>query len=554
MSQALVIAHWTLAESAIAAAVAELEVDRVDLLAYGVGAEGLADHSLGELLRLPSLRGDYRMVGRSLLAFAHAIRRRRYAAAIIAQPGLRVSRARGPLLSLPFIARSDRVLAMEPKTERLVRVGAGEALADLLRWLLVQVWCSVIARLAAPLMEVLARRASRPNAPASDGRVLYLRADLELAGSQLNAGGSLAHTLGIVDALTRRGYEVEVWSTGLIGGLSPTLPTRSLPALIRANWPTEIAELVSGLRQAVLGLGVRPANAFIYQRYSLNNLAGLILARRWRVPLILEANASEVQWRQEWSHLRYARLSGTCERLLLRRADRILVVSNNARNHLIEAGADSERVRMIPNGVDHARFADATPRDLGFDAGSFIVAFCGLFYRWHGVATLAEAFVRLRCTQPAAKLLLIGQGEEEARVKSILHAGGIRDDCLMPGMVPREEVPGYLAAADVVVSPHADLRNFIGSPIKIFEYMASGKPIIASRLAQLAEILTDGETALLVQPGEPIALALAIERLMGSPDLARQLGARAQHEAQAHSWDARLEAILSDRSVGSEDR
>src|SRR5579863_4745284 len=83
--RALVVAHWTLVEPAVAAAVAELRVDQVDLLAYGVGAEGLANHSRGELLSLPVLRGGRRAVGRSLLAFTRAIRRRRYAAVIVAQ-------------------------------------------------------------------------------------------------------------------------------------------------------------------------------------------------------------------------------------------------------------------------------------------------------------------------------------------------------------------------------------------------------------------------------------------------------------------------------------
>jgi glycosyltransferase involved in cell wall biosynthesis len=546
--RALVIAHWALIEPAIAAAVTELGADHVDLLSYGVGAEGLAVHSRGELLELPSLRGGWRTVGRSLVAFMRTVRRRRYTAVIIAQPSLQVSRARGLLLFFPFLVRSQRVLALQSQPQRLVEVGFGEALADLLRWLLVQAWCAVIARLAGPLIATVARGASRPGSPAADGRVLYLRADLELAGQRLQAGGSLAHTLGIVDALGRRGYEVEVWSTGCIEGLPPALSTRRLAALVRANWPTEIAEFVSGLRQALSAMRARPASAFVYQRYSLNNLAGLIVAWRCRVPLILEANASEVQWRQEWSSLRFAGLSAACERLLLRKADRVLVVSNNARRHLIDAGADPERVRMIPNGVDPARFASADPCDLGFDAGSYVIAFCGLFYRWHGVVTLAQAFIRLRDTHPEARLLLIGQGEEEARVKTILRAAGAEADCLLPGMVAREEVPRYLAAADVLVSPHADLRNFIGSPIKIFEYMASGKPIVASRLAQLAEILTDEETALLVAPGDSTALAAALERLMNDPDLGQRLGKCAQRESWTkHSWDARLEAILSDR-------
>jgi glycosyltransferase involved in cell wall biosynthesis len=120
----------------------------------------------------------------------------------------------------------------------------------------------------------------------------------------------------------------------------------------------------------------------------------------------------------------------------------------------------------------------------------------------------------------------------------------------LPGIVARQEVPGYLAAADVLVSPHADLPDFIGSPIKIFEYMASGTPIVASHLAQLSEILTDEETALLVAPDDHVALAGALERLMVDSELGRRLAAAAQQEVRAsHSWDARLAAILSDVRV-----
>lgn len=538
-------------QPALVALDAELGACDVELLAYGSGADGLADGSPertpsaagpSRVIGLPSLAGGPPAVARSLLAFLLEVRRHRYEAVLVAQPGLRISRARGLLLAFPHLTRSRRVLALESPAATPVEVGRAEAFADLARWLLIQVWCSLLAAVAARLVGAINRRSS-PRAPRGSGRVVYMRTDLELAGTRLAAGGSLAHTLGIVGALRTRGYDVDVWSTGEIEGLA----TRPLPAVVRPNWPTEVAELVSGLRQALAGWRARPASAFVYQRYSLNNLAGLLLARRWRVPLILEANASEVQWRREWSSLRYARLSAACERLLLRGADRVLVVSDNARAHLIDADADSARLRTIPNGVDVERFAGATPHDLGLDEGAFAIAFCGLFYRWHGVATLAEAFVLLRERHPQARLLLVGEGEEEARVRAILGRAGALGDCLLPGLVPREAVPAYLAAADALVSPHADLRNFIGSPIKIFEYMASGRPIVASRLAQLAEILAHERTALLVEPGDPAALAQALERLIEDPGLARRLGEQAQAQARAaHSWDARVAAILAD--------
>jgi glycosyltransferase involved in cell wall biosynthesis len=117
----------------------------------------------------------------------------------------------------------------------------------------------------------------------------------------------------------------------------------------------------------------------------------------------------------------------------------------------------------------------------------------------------------------------------------------------MPGLVESHEVPSRLAAADVLVSPHAVQKDFIGSPVKIFEYMALGKPIVASRIAQLEEILSDGETALLVEPGRPHSVADALQRLHSDRELANRLGAAAAQEAAAnHTWTSRAQMILSD--------
>src|SRR6185312_6493610 len=109
---------------------------------------------------------------------------------------------------------------------------------------------------------------------------------------------SLAHTNGILRAVRRRGFDVTLWSTGDIAALPAGLPVRRLPHVLVGNLPTEVAELLSGLRQARTLLRTeRERPALVYQRYSLNNLAGLVLARRWGVPLVLEANCAEARWR-----------------------------------------------------------------------------------------------------------------------------------------------------------------------------------------------------------------------------------------------------------------
>ncbi len=350
--------------------------------------------------------------------------------------------------------------------------------------------------------------------------MLYLRTDLDLTTTPLKAGGSLAHTVGVVAAFSKLGFPIEVWSTGAIPGLPIGACPRRLPGQLIANVPTEVSEFCAGLVQAVWGATKRARPAMIYQRYSLNNLAGLLLARLWRIPLVLEANGSEVQWRQEWASLRLVALCKACERLLLQRADRVVVVSENARSYLLEAGGDPERMQVLPNAVDCARFADAPAAKLPIPEGAFVIGFCGLFYRWHGVRTLAEAFVILSRRRPETHLLLVGDGEERRIVLETLRQGNILDRVTFTGLIAPDAVPGHLAAADVLVSPHANLRQFIGSPIKIFEYMASGRAIVASDLGQIGAVLDHGHTALLVPPGDAPRLAEAIERLIDDPSSA----------------------------------
>ena len=510
----------------------------IDVVAYGRAAGDLPAPPGTMLLPLPSGGGGKRRALREAVALVRRMRARRYGRAVIAHPGLEESWFRGPLLAFPHVAGAEHVVTAEGEPVSKLR-GA----ADVLQWAVLLAASYALSQLAAIVIERMPAGRAAPSIPA-DGSVAYLRTDVELRGTVLAAGGSMAHTAGIVDALQRRGYDVAFWSTGEVAGV--TAPRVGLPVLARANVPQEMWELASGLRQALIRGGSGRASAFVYQRYSLNNLSGLLLARRWGVPLVLEVNASEVRWRQDWSALRLPRLGRACERALLRGADRIVTVSDNVRRDLLEEGADPARVRSVPNGVDVERFATAAARELPVPAGSFVVAFVGLFYPWHGVHVLAEAFGLLHRARPDSRLLLIGDGEEAARTRATLERAGAGEAFLMPGLVPREDVPGYLAAADVLVSPHANIRNFIGSPIKIFEYMAAGRPIVVTRVGQMAELLRDRETALIVPPEDPQALAGALIELHDDAELRARLGGGAQAEARArHSWDARLAEIVT---------
>lgn len=539
----LLIGHVSASDVGLAAVSAAWPRADVDLVVYGRAPDDTPAPPAVRVLRLPGRSP------RALASFACRLGRRTYDVAVVCQPRLAVSRARGALLGLALMSGARAIASITPESARICSIPRASAFADMIRYAAFSAGAQISVPVATLAIRAAGRLVSRPAAertPPAGGSVSYLRSDLDLVLAPLMAGGSLAHTEGILRALQRRPHAVELWATGELAGMPGGIPRRALPTVLRANVPWELAEFVSGLAQALtLARDARPT-AFVYQRYSLNNLAGVVLARARGIPLVLEANASEVRWREEWSSLRFPGLARACERFVLDNSDRVATVSANAGRDLLAAGVDPSRLRIVPNGVEVERFRGAQPRALPFEDGTTVVGFAGLFYPWHGARWLAEAFAIVHRDRPQARLLLVGDGEEAPLVRSILTRAGVADAALLTGMVARDEVPGYLAAAHILVSPHARNDAFIGSPIKLWEYMASGRAIVASDVAQIGDVLRHHETALVVPPQDPSALASAIVELIDDPQLRARIGASAAAEAAAeHSWDARLRSALN---------
>jgi glycosyltransferase involved in cell wall biosynthesis len=237
------------------------------------------------------------------------------------------------------------------------------------------------------------------------------------------------------------------------------------------------------------------------------------------------------------------------ERLNLDAAARIFVVSEVERRNLEGRGVDSRKIVVNPNGVDVERFrpgvggADVR-RELQIDEDEVVAGFVGTFGPWHGVEKLAEAIKRI----PAdlrVRFLLVGSGSLHAEVERLL---ADEKRVIFTGAVAHERVAKLLDACDILVAPHvplADGSEFFGSPTKIFEYMAMGKGIVASRLGQIGEVLVDGETALLVEPGHVGELASAILKLVESEELRKRLGAKAREVAEReHTWKRNAQRVL----------
>jgi glycosyltransferase involved in cell wall biosynthesis len=173
-----------------------------------------------------------------------------------------------------------------------------------------------------------------------------------------------------------------------------------------------------------------------------------------------------------------------------------------------------------------------------------VVAYAGHLYAWKGVDLLLEAIARI----PDARGLIIGGHPQEpdlARTRSMAEQLGIAERVTFTGLVEPSRVPELLMQADVLVLPNpaSAISTRYTSPLKLFEYMAAGRPIVASDLPSIREIVRDNLNALLVPPGDVTAMAHAIERLLADPSLADRLAHAALQEVPQYSWQRRAEQL-----------
>ena len=338
--------------------------------------------------------------------------------------------------------------------------------------------------------------------------VLYIKGNV-LFG--LKAGGSIGHVAGVVNALAQNGYDVTLASTD-----PPTMIGDNVRH-VRLNTPRVFGLPFERSQYTLHRMMVKqlknPARrpAFIYQRMSALNYAGVSLARTWRVPLVLEYNGSEVWIAANWRRsFRDPELASSVEDACLRHADLVVAVSEVLADELVSRGVPKERIVWYPNCVDPAVFtperyshADSARlrHSLGLAPDAVVVTFIGTFGQWHGVEVFARAIRRLvdhhRNWQETSRVrfLLVGDGPKMAEVRQALSDEPYASFVTLTGLVPQADSPRYLALSDVVTSPHVpntDGSRFFGSPTKLFEYMAMAKPIVASDLEQLGVILQAG--------------------------------------------------------------
>jgi glycosyltransferase involved in cell wall biosynthesis len=373
------------------------------------------------------------------------------------------------------------------------------------------------------------------------------------------AGGALSHVRGFLAGVAASGARSEIFS-------GRSLPVREfalhlIPAKRRFFLFHESRMLSYNLRFAFKVsklLRGRRVGAF-YQRHGRFVVAGALLSTLSGVPFILEYNGSETWMADHWDPARFRSLLRLCEETSLSRAHLIVVVSEALKQDLLGRGIAEGRILVNPNAVDPDVFqpgcgGDEVRGQVGLAASDVVVGFLGTFHYWHGIKVLEQAIQQLvrdeATDEVIGKLRFLLVGEGLLRVEMISHLEPyVGSKVFFTGLIPHGQIPAYLDAADILVSPHVrmpDGQPFFGSPTKIFEYMAMEKGIVASNLDQLSHVLKHERSAWLVEPGDVSELASAIVLLARNPVLRHQLGQNARASALAeHTWRQNAERVLA---------
>ena len=360
--------------------------------------------------------------------------------------------------------------------------------------------------------------------------------------------GQYVHIEELVEALRRLGHDVIVVGPPAVaredfGGEAGFVSVlkRYLPRFVY-----ELLELTYAMldyRRVAHAIRASRPDA-LYERYNLYLPSGVWAHRRFRLPMLLEVNAPLYAERKKYQGISLDRVARWTERYTWRGADCVLPVTAVLAREITHAGVPAERVVVIPNGIDPRRFGRVLATDeakaaLGLDR-RFVIGFVGFMREWHGLERLIDFIAD--GGDPTRHLLLIGDGPARAALEARACARGVAARVTFTGLVGRDRIADHIAAFDVALQPEVVPY---ASPLKLFEYMALGRAIVAPATDNMREILVDGENAVLFQAEDPEAFQIALERVCVDANLRARVAANALRTVGKRelTWDANARRV-----------
>ncbi len=355
--------------------------------------------------------------------------------------------------------------------------------------------------------------------------------------------GQAVHIEELTEALAELGHEIVMvgpagWSQTGFGGSNPMVDRikRMIPGAAY-----EMLELAYNLRAfARLWRAVRRHRPdVIYERFSLFLFAGIWVRELTGLPLLLEVNSPLFEERARNDGLRLHAVGRWAQGMLWRRASHVMPVTGVLARCVESYGVPPSRITVIANGINKARFADIPPAN----HPGIVLGFTGFIRGWNALDRIVDV-VATHGARLDLRLKIVGDGPARADIMAHATRAGVAHRVAITGVVERHGVAAEVAGFDIAVIPGLTPYS---SPLKLFEYMALGRAIVAPDTANIREILTDGVNALLFDPEAAGAMEQALLRLCEDRNLREALGtaARAEIDTAGLTWRHNAQRVVT---------
>lgn len=375
-------------------------------------------------------------------------------------------------------------------------------------------------------------------------RIAYVSADRGIP--VYGAKGASIHIQAMIRAFEALGHDV-LCLTARAGGCGP-LKVEEVPQIHQGSDRTAKEHAAMAQSRAIedrlVALHAEAPFAMIYERYSLWSAAGIRAARRLGIPVTVEVNAPLIDEQRAFRELACEAEAQEIETEVLQGADLLAAVSDQVGAWLLRQGARRAAVKVIGNAVDTAAFHPGITPNAPVPDGAFCVGFTGSLKRWHGVDTLLAAFRTLRKNVSNAHLLIAGDGPKRGWIEGFVAGADLQDAVTLTGWLDHDALPPLIARMDVATAPYPAAEDHYFSPLKLYEYLAVGRPVVASDIGQTAGLLTGSDAACLLPPGDAHALSRCLADLAHDPERRAHMAAASAVEGRRHDWTDNARAVL----------
>ncbi len=361
--------------------------------------------------------------------------------------------------------------------------------------------------------------------------------------------GQYVHVEEMIKAFRKLGHEIIVVAPS-ISQSAEFGSGGGIVSLLKQFVPSALYELIEFFYSIYayrrLSLAIKEHNPdVIYERYNLFFPAGIWAKKKYNLPLLLEINAPLYEERNKYDSITLKKLARWTERYTWQGAEGVLPVTEVLAGKVHEQGVPKERMIVVHNGIDRDKFDDipdinSAKKRLGLE-GRLVLGFTGFARDWHGLDKVVDLVVGEQ-SYPR-HLLIVGDGPARASIEKRAKELDVGDRVTITGIINREQVASYVSAFDIALQP--DVVDY-ASPLKIFEYLALGRAIIAPRKDNISEILSHEDNALLFQADNQDSFYRTIETLCEDSQLRRRISSRAKEtiDEKKFTWVHNAERVI----------